>query len=591
MSINKPVALLQIPSRALGFVRQCGASRASLTSMLLLLLGKASIDALSALLLAGVLALMLPVGRPMGGWYAQVEAFSYGPLHGVLSPMLLLVAILVLCKGILTPLLLWLRGWLIDQWTLLVSMSVLERELAPGVRQRQETHAQSSNVAVNFVVPRIVMGAILPSLDLLTEALLIGVLLSVLVALEPVATSMMVVALLVALCIGNGVSRLLMGARGDLKFRHQTLMQRWVTDSVACLREIRLYQRVPAVLARYRPVARHFSRESARERTFMDIQSPVMELFFLLVLGSAVLVASEGSGQADFHLLALFSAVGLRLILGFRRITSILQTLRFVRPALAQLTAVAPRAANEALIAPCEDESEKQLLLCESLRYRYPGAGQDVICGLNLCLRKGEWTGLVGESGVGKSTLVDLLIGALQPLQGRIQWFCSGRAHAGIGYAGASTTLIPGTLRDNVSFLGEHCTDQQLAEALRIADIGSLLDRLPEGLDTPVEVFEQRISSGERQRIGLARALLHAQSLLILDEATASLDQLTESRFLEGLRTARPGLAVLLITHRLTVLRYTDRSLLMVNGALDEFIPDPHMIQATGQLGHKDKCI
>ena len=200
------------------------------------------------------------------------------------------------------------------------------------------------------------MGAILPSLDLLTEALLIGVLLSVLVALEPVATSMMVVALLVALCIGNVVSRLLMGARGDLKFRHQTLMQRWVTDSVACLREIRLYQRVPAVLARYRPVARHFSRESARERTFMDIQSPVMELFFLLVLGSAVLVASEVSGQADFHLLALFSAVGLRLILGFRRITSILQTLRFVRPALAQLTAAAPRAANEALIAPCEDE-------------------------------------------------------------------------------------------------------------------------------------------------------------------------------------------------------------------------------------------
>lgn len=197
---------------------------------------------------------------------------------------------------------------------------------------------------------------------------------------------------------------------------------------------------------------------------------------------------------------------------------------------------------------------------------------------------------MVGESGVGKSTLVDVLIGELQPSQGSLQWLDLPAEHRTIGYAASGTTLIPGTLRDNLAFLGSG-TEQVLREALTIAGVDALLKRLPLGLDTPVEAFEQQLSSGERQRIGLARAVAHAKVLLILDEATAALDQLSESRFLQALRAARPELAVVLITHRLTALRHTDRNVLMADGTLTDFMCSPGSDSDIDVLEHPQSCI
>ena len=591
MSTNQPISLLRIPSRALSFVKDCGASRASITSMLSILVGKACLDAVSALLLAAALTVIVPVNRAAVGGYAQVEAFAHSVLNGVVSPLLVLVALLVLSKGLMIPLLLGFRGRLMDQWTLLVAMQVLAKELMPQVRHRPQGHAQSSNVAVNFVVPRIVAGIILPSLDMLTEVVLVSVLLCVFLVIEPVGSLMLILALLGMAYMGNLLSRKLVNRPQDRKFKLNTLMQRWVTDSVGCLREIRLYQRMPAVLDRYRSLARGFARDSARERTFLDVQAPVLELAFLLILGASVLMISERSWQPDFHLLALFSAVGLRLILGVRRILTSLQIIRFSRPALEQMTTDAPVEVEEVVYTSSQrDWGREELLVCESLYYAYPGASQDVIQALNLCLRKGEWVGLVGESGVGKSTLVDILIGELQPRQGHLRWRSDDESCFGMGYAGAVTTLIPGTLRDNLAFLGQTCADSQIMEALGLAQIESLIDRFPEGLDTCVEFFEHVISSGERQRIGLARALLHASSLLILDEATASLDELTESRFLNEVRVARPDLAVLLVTHRLSALRHTERNLLMANGTLNVFTHDRQNDQFAGFTGQRNTC-
>ena len=541
--------------------------------MVVLLLIRAGVDALSALLLAALLTLLLPMGRSPSGWYTQLEALGTSLGSGVPALLILLLA-LVVCKGVLAPLLSALRGRLIDTWTLLISLKVFESELTKAVPQRMEAHTQGSNVAVNYLVPRIVMGTILPSLELLTEVAVVSVLLSVLLMLEPLVTTMMIAALLTAIGVGSVSSLYLGGIRGARRGDSQILMQRWVTDSVTCLREIRLYQRLPAVLERYRPVAKRFARATAQERTFMDIQSPIMELFFLLAFAASIAIVSGRVWYADLHSLALFSAVGLRLLPGFRRIGLSLQTIRFSRP-LFEALASNKHTAEVSVDKELGAVRPPSVLLCETLHYFYPQTSQAVIRNLNFHMCHGEWVGLVGESGAGKSTLVDLLIGELKPNHGQIQVFDNQSGRRAIGYAGAFTTLIPGTLRDNVTFLGTSYTDTHLLEALTISGIMSLVNRLPQGLDTPVEAFEQRIYSGERQRIGLARAVIHAQVLLILDEATASLDQLTENRFLQNLRSARPDLAVLLITHRLSALHHTDRDLRMINGTLNEFTPEP----------------
>lgn len=592
MKLVKSFALFDLPPRTLAFVRRCGASTSSLVSMLALLLAKAAIDTLCALLMAILLGTLLPTGRAPSGWYAQLETQWATFAGSDVSPLPLLVIALVLGKGVLAPLLSAARSRLIDAWTLMISLSIFQHELTRPVAQLSNTTAHGSNVAVNYMAPRIVIGTLLPSLELLTEMLVVTLLLCVLLALEPLATAILLGALLLAAGVGGAVSVLLNDIRETRRGESQVLMQRWVTDSIACLREIHLYGRVQAVLERYYPVAKRFARATARERTLMEVQSPIMELFFLMMLVLCILVASKGSGQTDLHAMALFSAVGLRLLPGFRRVLLSLQTLRLSRPYFEELTSPdspAPPAAPQQHATP--DRAPLQpVLLCESLQYRYPQASQAVIHNLNLSIGQGEWLGLVGESGVGKSTLVDVLIGELQPNHGTLQWLDLPVERRTIGYAASGTTLIPGTLRDNVAFLGGSA-EQTLSDALAIAGVDTLLNRLPQGLDTPVEAFEQQLSSGERQRIGLARAVAHAQVLLVLDEATAALDQLSESRFLQALRAARPELAVVLITHRLTALRHTDRNVLMADGALTDFIcsaePDP----ASGFTERSHSCI
>ncbi|UXY51851.1 ATP-binding cassette domain-containing protein [Pseudomonas tohonis] len=594
MKFVKPFALLDLPPRALAFVRRCGASTSSIASMLALLLGKAAIDTLCALLVAILLGTLLPTGRTSSGWYAQVETHWSAIAGSSVSALPLLVVALVLGKGVLAPLLSAARSRLIDAWTLMISLSIFQHELTRPVAQLSNTTAQGSNVAVNHMAPRIVIGTLLPSLELLTESLVVALLLCVLLALEPMATAMLLGALLLAAGVGGALSVMLNDIRETRRGESQVLMQRWVVDSMASLREIHLYGRVQAVLDRYCPVAERFARATARERTLMEVQSPIMELFFLMLLVLCVLVASKGSGQTDLHALALFSAVGLRLLPGFRRVLSSLQTLRLSRPYFEELAS--PDSPTRTPAAPPQQHAapacapRQPVLLCEALQYRYPQASQAVIRDLNLSIGQGEWLGLVGESGVGKSTLVDVLIGELHPSQGSLQWLDLPAEHRTIGYAASGTTLIPGTLRDNLAFLGGG-TEQVLSEALTIAGVDALLKRLPQGLDTPVEAFEQQLSSGERQRIGLARAVAHAQVLLILDEATAALDQLSESRFLQALRAARPELAVVLITHRLTALRHTDRNVLMADGTLTDFMCSPGLDPDIDITERSQSCI
>lgn len=562
-----PLALL--PLRVLGLVASRGVGLKSVLGVVALLVARAVLDAISAALLALVLVALLHAGAvPMPRFGALLSFFGIAPGHSL--PLLL--AALALCKAVFAPALGWLRGRAIDRWTLTLSLLALRHELQQPAGERAERHAQGSNVAINHGVPRLVMGVVLPSLDLLTEGLVAALLVLLLLGYAAAPAGV----LLLTLALGFAVSRLLLrrlrASAGGLRERNFELMQRWVTDSVACLREIHLYRRIPAVLAAYRPVARRFARSASRQRVLMDVQGPLVELSLLLALGAALLlVGAQAQAQApQLASLALFSGVGLRLMPALRQIGASLRTLSYNRPVFDDFVRhVEPAAPLDAARSAVAQGADGALFECRGLQFRYPDGAGEVIAGLDLRCRSGEWLGLVGESGAGKSTLVDLLIGELQATGGSLAW--QGGQRPQIGYAGATTTLIPGTLRDNLSLLGPPRPDAELHAALAIAGAEHLVARLPEGLDTALERIERRISSGERQRLGLARAVLHAGDLLVLDEATAALDQLSENAFLQRLRTQRPTLAVLLVTHRLGALVHTERNWLLVDGRLQAF--------------------
>lgn len=196
----------------------------------------------------------------------------------------------------------------------------------------------------------------------------------------------------------------------------------------------------------------------------------------------------------------------------------------------------------------------------------------------DLTIRPGEFVAIVGESGIGKTTLIRLIMSFLQAEQGEIS-FQSGEgftemANAGsrgfISYVPQGNTLFSGTIRENVRMGKVDATEEEIIEALKMASAYGFVSELPQGIDTVIGEKGHGISEGQAQRVAIARALIRRAPFLILDEATASLDEKTELAVLEGVRKLSPKPTCLLITHRRSVLDYCDREIKIENKKTSE---------------------
>jgi ATP-binding cassette subfamily B protein len=200
--------------------------------------------------------------------------------------------------------------------------------------------------------------------------------------------------------------------------------------------------------------------------------------------------------------------------------------------------------------------------------FRYRTAHQAAIAGVSFDVERGETIAFVGPSGAGKSTLVKLIAGLYVPTGGQILYndTASGRVdleqvRERIGMVTQDTQLFSGTIRQNLRFVCPEATDEDCLGALRQAAAGAMLARAPNGLDSLIGEGGLRLSGGERQRLAIARALLRHPDLLVFDEATSSLDSLTEEEIGVAIRLATVGASVMtiLIAHRLSTVLDADR--------------------------------
>jgi ABC-type multidrug transport system fused ATPase/permease subunit len=203
----------------------------------------------------------------------------------------------------------------------------------------------------------------------------------------------------------------------------------------------------------------------------------------------------------------------------------------------------------------------------ENLSFSYETASTQALTGVSIDIARGEAVGLVGPSGSGKSTLVDILLGLLEPTSGRVL-VDGDDIHDNlrgwqdqIGYVPQSIFLTDDTLRRNVAFgLPKDQIDHDAVKsAIRSAQLEDFVASLPDGLDTIVGERGVRLSGGQRQRIGIARALYHNPDVLVLDEATSSLDTETEHGVMQAVQALQGEKTVIIVAHRLSTVEYCDR--------------------------------
>ncbi len=302
-----------------------------------------------------------------------------------------------------------------------------------------------------------------------------------------------------------------------------------------------------------------------RQKLDMLLRLPLFLSELSVVVGLTLLVFF---GQGDVRMLVgVFAIAAFRLLPALR---SILTGWTQIQNALCCLDVIEEGLKDYQE----EDETEKQDILFESeirmqgIDYAYPG-GEQILKGFDCRISKGEYVGFCGTSGVGKSTLFNLLIGLIAPDAGELQidgvpltrgvrasWMKQ------IGYVPQEVFIFNGTLAENIALGCERIDYGQIDEILEKVSLDSWVKSLPDGVETRLSEAGGKLSGGQKQRIGIARALYRNVSVLLLDEATSALDNVTEkeiNRTLQQLKQNNEGLTILSIAHRQSSLSFCDR--------------------------------
>jgi ATP-binding cassette, subfamily B, bacterial PglK len=212
----------------------------------------------------------------------------------------------------------------------------------------------------------------------------------------------------------------------------------------------------------------------------------------------------------------------------------------------------------------------------ENVSLSYPGMSELALDKINFDLLEGESLAIVGPSGAGKTSIVDVILGVLTPTSGDISISDSLPLEAiskwpgAIAYVPQDVKVINGTIRENVS-LGypvDLALDNLVWDALNLAQLKDFVEALPRGLDTSVGERGAKISGGQRQRLGIARAMFTKPKLLVLDEATSSLDGLTEADISDAIQALHGSVTIVMIAHRLSTVRNSDQVIYMDKGKI-----------------------
>jgi ATP-binding cassette subfamily B protein len=211
----------------------------------------------------------------------------------------------------------------------------------------------------------------------------------------------------------------------------------------------------------------------------------------------------------------------------------------------------------------------------------YKGADREAVSGVSLDIKSGESVAFVGPSGSGKSTMIKLLSGLYEPTSGSVSYNGSDlkKVHVGelrrrMGLVAQETQLFSGTVRENLLFVKPTATDEECLNALELAQAKTILEKGENaGLDTRIGEGGVRLSGGERQRLAIARALLREPDLIVFDEATSSLDSITEASItdtIKKIKGAHPELIQVMVAHRLSTIAHADRIYVFEKGKIIE---------------------
>ena len=423
-------------------------------------------------------------------------------------------------------------------------------------------------------------------LSLFTELVVSLMLAAAIFVIMPVVTLCIAALLLVIMFFIFAILKPIMHRMGVNQRICAAGMNKWLLQSIQGIKEMKVMQKEGFFRESYNHYGRAYVRSLRWSQTLgtvprFIIEGVCMGAMFVVI---AVLIGSGAELQSIIPMLTAIAMAAIRLLPSVNRISGALNKISYGEPMLDKVIENMRILEEEPSQASAEERNGpavpklRHTLDFEHITYHYPNAEESVLSDASMVIRRGESVGIVGPSGAGKTTSVDIILGLLSPQGGRIlvdgvdtkndlsAWLSQ------IGYIPQMIFMLDDTIRANVAFgvSEREVDDEQVWHTLREAALEEFVRSLPEGLDTQIGERGVRLSGGQRPRIGIARALYQDPGVLIFDEATSALDSETESAIMESIHGLRGTKTMIIIAHRITTIDACDHIFRVEHGKIKQ---------------------
>lgn len=442
------------------------------------------------------------------------------------------------------------------------------------------TNSNTLKTIVLSDVDRAIAAVLVPCGVIISKTMVIVVLSAMLLMVNPVVT------FLLMMTTGSVYAGLLfyfrkrMRIRGENSVEQNRIRFQTTNEAFSSIRDIKLHDNAGFFIGKFRAASDGYNRAQAYSLYHGQLPKFIIEMIGFVALISLILyliVTGSKTANEIIPLIALFAASGYKVLPAAQSLYASYNNVRFYMTSIDMILAglALPEGHNSITDAESRLDFQREISL-QDVSFSYPGRDEPVLQSVNCTIRKNSLVGIVGATGAGKSTLIDILIGLLPPDSGQVAvdgitiraentklW-----QHQ-IGYVPQKIYLLDDSIENNIAF-GQTITDQAVIQnAAAMAQIDDFISTLPAGYKTSVGEQGDHLSGGQRQRIGIARALYRDPAVLVLDEPTSALDIDTARQLVATLKSLSRNKTIILITHATEILEHCDQILNLEHGRLE----------------------
>lgn len=411
-------------------------------------------------------------------------------------------------------------------------------------------------------------------LSLCSELVVSSMLLIVIFMMSPLITTCIAVVLLILMLFLYKIIKPILHQEGINQQESNAGMNKWLLQSIQGIKELKVMGREEYFQDKFNKNGEKYVHSLRWVQTLSNLPRFTIEGVCLgtLFIVISLMIFSGVDLNDVIPILTVVAMAALRLLPSVNRISVALNSVAYGEPMLDKVIENLEEIDHSAGDHDVEEgksigegiKSVEKTIKFKGVSYHYPDSDEWILNNVDLSVAKGECIGIVGSSGGGKTTTVDILLGLLHPQSGSILiddrdisddmegWLSL------VGYIPQSIFILDGTIRENVAFGVKNIDDGYVWRAIEKASLSEYVKDLPKKLDTEIGERGVRMSGGQRQRIGISRALYHDPEIIILDEATSALDKETENAIMDSIRELKGNKTLIIIAHRTSTLDICD---------------------------------